>query len=99
MSAAVIDRLIEQVLAAADSPRNRSKGSKSPYLRIGVDDPVVTAYLFGYDFDRFFSDPVYYVEQTLRQKLWRFENIDDDVPIAAEVPAGSGTTRNTRSWA
>ncbi len=85
-----IGRLIDQIEAAAGSPRNQRRGQVRPTLAIGIEEPIAWHHLFGYDVNRYFSDPGFYVEQSLRQKLWRFHNIDDDVPITLDLPAWLG---------
>jgi hypothetical protein len=85
-----IDRLIDEIEAAAQSPGNRSRGRIRPTLGIGIEEPIAWHHLFGYDVNRYYSDPAFYVEQTLRQKLWRFHTIDDDVPLTLEIPAWLG---------
>lgn len=44
--------------------------------------------VFGYDARQYLSDPLFYFEQVLRQKLWRWDNFpDDDAVLLDEVPA------------
>ena len=85
-----ISALIEQVKSASASPRNASRGKARPSLVIGIEDPIAWTILFGYDVNQYFTDPLFYVEQTLRLKLWRFEHIEDEIPLTAELPAWLG---------
>ena len=86
----VIGELIEQVTDAAASERNLQRGKTAPQVNICVEEPITSSILFGVDAERYYTDPAYYVEQSLRQKLWRFQNIDDDVPITTDIPASLG---------
>jgi hypothetical protein len=82
--------LIDRVEQAAASERNLRRGKKAPAIGVGTEDPIIWTILFGFDANRYFSDPLFYAEQTLRQKLWRFENIDDDTPLTLDLPAWLG---------
>jgi len=61
-----------------------------PRVCIGTHDYTVHAFLFGIDFDRYFSDPVYYTVETLKLKLWRHEAIHDDNLITADLSTSLG---------
>jgi hypothetical protein len=90
-SLARIDGLIERVQEAAASEQNRLRGERRPRITFGIEEPITWNHLFGYDVNRYFSDPRFYVEQTLRQKLWRWESFpDDDAQITLELPAWLG---------
>jgi hypothetical protein len=85
-----LHRLIDRVEQAAASERNLRRGKKAPAIGVGTEDPIIWTILFGFDANRYFSDPLFYAEQTLRQKLWRFENIDDDTRLTLHLPAWLG---------
>ncbi len=90
MAASEIDRLIDQVKEAAASDRNQQRGKEKPFIGIGIEVPIAWTIIFDYDCRRAFEDPEFYVAQTLRQKLWAFENINDDTPITADMPLWLG---------
>lgn len=86
-----IDGLIERIENAVVSERNRAKGKIQPIASFSMEEPIASAMIFGYDTNHYFSDPLFYFEQTLRQKLWRWENfVDDDTPITLDIPAWLG---------
>lgn len=86
-----IDTLIDRVQEAAKHDHLHGRGQNQPRATFALEDPIASAQIFGYDVSRYFSDPWFYVEQTLRQKLWRWENFpEDDAPITAEIPASLG---------
>jgi hypothetical protein len=83
-----IDALIDRLLEAVHSPRNQSRGKACPSISFGIEEPMTWVRLWKLDTPRFYTDPHYYVEMTLRQKLWRWENFpEEDVPVTAEIPA------------
>jgi hypothetical protein len=91
MNNQTLDRLIEAVNQAADSPRNRARGKRSPCANFAMEEPIAWTILFGYDANRYLSDPGFYFEQILRQKLWRWETFpEDNTPLSPEVPAWLG---------
>jgi len=87
-----LSRLIDAVLEAEASERDRARveTTRTPRLNVEIEDPIAWTALFGYEAERYFTDPAFYFEQFLRQKLWRFEHFEDDVPITLEVPAWLG---------
>ncbi len=86
-----LDALIERVQEAANSPGNRSRVERKPKATFGIEEPIAWVKIFGYDANRYFSDPEFYFRQILRQKLWRWENFpDDDAPITLDMPAWLG---------
>ena len=87
-----INQLIDRVKEAEGSERNRARleSTAKPRLNVEIEDPIAWVRLFGYDPQRYFTDPAFYLGQYLRQKLWRFESIDDDVPLNSHVPAWLG---------
>lgn len=86
-----IHSLIDRLQAAAASPQNRSRGQRRPMVAFGLEEPICWTILYGYDANRYFSDPEFYFAQTLRQKLWRWEHFPDDAqPLTAELPAWLG---------
>ncbi|MBM4460381.1 MAG: hypothetical protein FJ011_21900 [Chloroflexi bacterium] len=87
-SLARISELIERLSAAVASDRNRARGKQWPTAVFALEDPIASSQIHGYDINRFYSDPFFYVEQTLRQKLWRWENFpDDDAALTLDLPA------------
>lgn len=87
-----LDRLIDEVLAAVASERNQARlnSTAQPRLNVGYENPIAWVRLFGVDPVRYFSDPQYHLENQLRQMLWVFRNIEDDVPISPAVGAWLG---------
>lgn len=83
-----ISDLIEQVRQAAASPQNQGRGLRHPYVTFALEEPMTWVRLWNLDTPRFYSDPLYYVEMVLRQKLWRWDNFPQDTaPITLEIPA------------
>ena len=83
-----ISALIERIRAAAASPHNQARGLRHPYATFGIEEPMTWVRLWNLDTPRFYSDPFYYVETTLRQKLWRWESFPlDGIPMTLEIPA------------
>ena len=90
-SSATIDALIDRLVEAVESERNRGRGKAQPAAVFQLEQPIAEAKLFGFDVNRYFSDPVFYVEHVLRLKLWRWEHFhDDDAPLTLDVPAWLG---------
>jgi len=85
-----IRRLTDEVREAAESAENRRRGLRPPAVTVAMEEPICWCVLYGFDGARYFSDPVLYLLQNLRQKLWRFRHIDDDTPITLDVPAWLG---------
>ena len=86
----VIADLIEQVQDAVESEKNAGKGRLRPCICVAIEEPITWTKLFEFDANSLFSDPLFYVEQVLRQKLWRFVNIPDDTPITMDIPTSLG---------
>lgn len=83
-----IDALIDRLLEAVHSPRNQSRGKACPSISFGIEEPMTWVLLWKLDTPRFYTDPYYYVEMTLCQKLWRWDNFpEEDLPVTAEIPA------------
>ena len=73
------------------SDKNANRGTKRPYISFGIEEPIAWTRIFGYDVNRYLTDPEFYFEQTLRQKLWRWENFEeDDAQLALDLPAWLG---------
>lgn len=85
-----IARLIDEVKDAAASAAMPYPANGRPYLAVGIHDYTTQAYLFGLDFDRYFTDPAYYTEETLKLKLWRHRTFRDDNLITADLSASLG---------
>lgn len=87
-SLARIAGLIERLQEAAASPQNLERSQRKPSVTFGIEEPMTWVRLWNLDTPRYYSDPLYYVEMTLRQKLWRWENFPNDgLPLTAEIPA------------
>jgi len=85
-----LDKLIQRIIAAAENDTTPYPAEGRPRVGIGTHDYTVHAFLFGIDFDRYFSDPQYYVTETLKMKLWRHEAIHDDYLTTADLSASLG---------
>ena len=86
-----IGRLIEKVNAAAGSAENARRKEAKPRISFGIEEPIAWTLVDGLDVPRYFADPMYYAEQALLQKLWRWEKFPDDgQPIEAVLPASLG---------
>jgi len=84
-----ISDLIGLVQEASLSPENQGRGQHHPYVTFALEEPMAWVRLWNLDTPRFYSDPFYYVETILKQKLWRWETFTQDtMPMTAEVPAG-----------
>jgi hypothetical protein len=87
-SLARIEGLIERVKEAAASPNNKGRGQRHPNVSFGIEEPMTWVRLWNLDTPRYYSDPLYYVEMTLRQKLWRWDYFpEDNVPMTLDLPA------------
>ena len=83
-----ISELIEQVKTAHTSPQNLGRGQRQPQVTFGIEEPMTWVRLWNLDTPRYYADPLYYVEMTLRQKLWRWENFPEDhAPMTLDLPA------------
>ncbi len=88
---ASIDQLIDRLLQAVASPENQRRRTLKPTAVFSLEDPIASQRIFGYDVNRYFSDPVFYVEQTLRQRLWRWEHFPrEDGALSAELTVWLG---------
>ncbi len=87
-----LHRLMDELDEAIVSERNKARLNRppGPAVVVEIENPIAWVHLFHYDPRRYFHDPVFNLCQQLRQKLWRFRNIDDDVPIDNFVPAWLG---------
>jgi hypothetical protein len=80
-----------QLQEAVRSAHNREREKWSPRAIFSLEEPIASALIHHYAVERYFSDPVFYYEQTLRQKLWRWEHFpEDDAPLTLEMPAWLG---------
>jgi hypothetical protein len=74
-----IQRLMDQVEAASLTPEAiRRRTITRPTAHFAIESPLAEVRMFGWDITRLFSDPLYYVENILRRKLWRWESFPDD---------------------
>jgi len=86
-----ISYLVDELSAAVDSERNQSRGHRMPAAVFAIEEPIAWTHLFCYDVNRYLSDPDYYFEQTLRQKLWRWNSFpDDQAKLTLDIPAWLG---------
>jgi hypothetical protein len=86
-----LDALIDRVLEAAGSPENRRRRSVRPRMCFQLEEPIAFTLLDDMSVERFYSDPLYNAEQTLRWRLWRWETFPDDgMPIETSLPAHLG---------
>lgn len=86
-----ISALIDRLKAAVESPLNQSRLQRRdpsrPLVTFAIEEPMTWVRLWNLDTPRYYSDPLYYIEVTLKQKLWRWENFPlDQQPLAAELP-------------
>jgi len=86
----LLNRLIDEVIEAAGSARPPYPADGRPYIAVGIHDYTTQAFLFGLDFDRYFSDAEYYVEETLKLKLWRHRAFRDDNLLTADLSSSLG---------
>ncbi len=87
-AAARIDELIYRLEEAASSEANEKRFERKRRAVFNIEEPIAWAKLFSYDVHRYFTDPAFYVEQTLRQKLWRWEHFPlDQAPLTLDMPA------------
>ncbi|HJN18822.1 MAG TPA: uroporphyrinogen decarboxylase family protein [Armatimonadota bacterium] len=89
---AVLDRLIDELKETEASERNqaRARSDARPRINIEMEDPIAWIRLFGYDPEPYFNDPLFNLEQQIRQKLWKFRNFEDDIPLTSHIPAWLG---------
>jgi len=88
-----IDSLCQALEEAKNSKKNKQKYSKKtrPEMYFSLEEPIASAKLFNFDVaERYYADPQFFVETTLRQKLWRHENFNDDMPISLDFHASLG---------
>ncbi len=86
-----IGELIGALEEAVASPRNRAREQRSPRAVFNLEEPIASARIHGYDVNAYLADPAFYCEQTLRQKLWRWEHFpEEDAPLTLELPAWIG---------
>ena len=87
-SLARIGDYIDQITAAAASPQNTTRLNRQPKVTFALEEPMTWVRLWNLDTPRYYSDPLYYIEITLKQKLWRWEHFpEDNQPLIAEIPA------------
>ena len=83
-----IAALIDRVKEAVASPENQARRKREPRVTFSLEDPIASSKVFHYDVNRYYDDPLFYVEQTLRQKLWRWDNFPyDDQSITSDILA------------
>jgi hypothetical protein len=80
-SLARIDALVEKVTEAAEKDRATGRGRVVPSIGFYHEVPMGFVRMYGYDANHYYEDPYFYVEQTLRQDLWRWETFPEDDTI------------------
>lgn len=63
-----IDRLFGQFQAAHDSALQHGPACRGDFA---LEEPIAWVRLHGLDVRRYYKDPAYYLEQALRQKIWK----------------------------
>jgi uroporphyrinogen-III decarboxylase len=80
---------VDQLEEAVNSPRNQARGKVYPQVSFNLEEPMASARIFDYDANDYYSNPAFFVEQSLRQKLWRWENFpEDELRLTMDVPVG-----------
>lgn len=83
----LIDRLNEAAASEENQQRLQRRNTQRPLVTFAIEEPMTWVRLWNLDTPRYYSDPLYYTEMTLRQKLWRWENYPlDNQPLTAELP-------------
>jgi hypothetical protein len=83
-----ISGMIERIQEAASSSESAVRSQRRPSINFGIEEPMTWVRLWNLDTPRYYSDPLYYIDMTLRQKLWRWESFpEDNLPMTAEIPA------------
>jgi hypothetical protein len=86
-----VEALIDRVAAAAASPENARRRGAKLRISFGIEEPIAWTLTHDLDVARYYGDPLYYAEQYLSQRLWRWETFPDDgAPIEAALPASLG---------
>ncbi|NLG26644.1 MAG: hypothetical protein GX557_01955 [Chloroflexi bacterium] len=81
-----IAALIDRLRAAVESHENQRRLKLQPTAVFGMEEPIASQRIYGYDVNHFFADPLFYVEQFLRQRLWRWEHFPrEDGPLPDDV--------------
>jgi uroporphyrinogen-III decarboxylase len=84
-----ISVLIDQLQQAV---QNRGSSiSVGNNIAFAIEEPIAWIKIFNFDINRYFTDPDFYFEQTLRQKLWLCEHFPEYAAhVTAEIPAWLG---------
>jgi hypothetical protein len=77
--------LISRLLDVYHSAENQRRRAKDRKLIVQLEEPIAETILFDYDYRDFISDIDFYLEQSIRERLWRFEHIEDDVPVDLSI--------------
>ena len=85
-----LDRLLDRYLLAVESAENQGRGKHRVPVYVGMEEPICWHHLWGYDINRLFTDARFYCEETLRQRLWRFERFADDAKLGNGLVAWLG---------
>ncbi len=60
-------------------------------IGLAIEEPIAWIKIFNFDIQRFYSDPEFYFEQVLRQKIWLCENFPEySEYVPFEMPASLG---------
>lgn len=83
-----IRELTDMLEEAVLSEKNQARGKVWPQVVFVLEEPIATAQIFKFDANRYFSDPAFYIEQTLRAKLWLWDNFPtDETKLTMNLPA------------
>ena len=85
-----IDALIDTLLEQAATPRNQAKRDAPPPRFTVYMENIGWAQLFDYDVNRYYSDAAFQLEMQIRQRLFHWENYDDDTPLSTSFEATVG---------
>ena len=86
-----LQNLFHETVRVAKSIENRRRIEIAPQVEFQLESPIAEAALFNFDVNQYFSDPVFYVKQTLCQNLWRWQTFPDDYrPIFETIPVWLG---------
>jgi len=85
-----IDSVIDASSGAENQRRLQRQKLQSPRYFVTIEEPIAWTVLDDYDVNRYFQDPSYYADHSLRHKLWCFRHVDDCTPLCAELPLWLG---------
>jgi hypothetical protein len=86
-----IQELTDMLEVVVASTENQGRGGWWPDAVFVLEEPIASSQIFGFDVNRYFSDPGFYIEQTLRTKLWLWDNFPDhEAKMTMNLPAWLG---------